>query len=100
MENDTNWDDVIYRLYVDEANRRASLIMSLTNKNISTGTTNYEMTGWIPSNYRPKANKFIQGYRGNNNLFYAFHNGNIGVSNLTSSTQTNVTLSAQIDWNY
>ena len=100
VKKGSNWSGVDYTLYVDEANRNATLSMTLTNKNIASGTSNYEMTGWIPSKYRPHSQKFIQGYRGNNNLFYVFYDGRIGVANLTSSTQTNVTISAQIDWNY
>ena len=100
IKDTSQWSDVTYKLYVDESTRSATLQMVITNKNIASGMSNYEMTGWIPSQYRPKSNKFSHGYRGNNNLFYAWSNGNIGVSNLTSSTQTGVYLSCQIDWNY
>lgn len=100
IKDTSQWSDVTYELYVDESSHSATLKIVIENKNIASGMSNYEMTGWIPSQYRPKSNKYSQGYRGNNNLFYVWSNGNIGVSNLTSSTQTNTTLSAQIDWNY
>jgi len=100
VKEGSNWSGVTYTLYVDEANRNATLVCNITQKNIASGISNYEMTGWIPSQYRPHSQKFIQGYRGNNNLFYIFYDGRVGVANLTSSTQTGVTLFAQIDWNY
>jgi len=100
IKDTSQWSDVTYELYVDESTHSATLKMGIANKNIAPGMSNYEMTGWIPSDYRPKSNKYSQGYRGNNNLFYVWGNGNIGVSNLTSSTQTGAYLSCQIDWNY
>lgn len=100
VKEGSNWSGVTYTLYVDEANRSATLVCNISNKDIASGVSNYEMTGWIPSQYRPHSQKFIKGYRGNNNVFYIFYDGRVGVSNLTSSVQTGVTLGAQIDWNF
>lgn len=100
VKEGSDWSGVTYTLYVDEANRNATIVCNITNRNIASGNSNYEMTGWIPSQYRPHSQKFSHGYRGNNNLFYVFYDGRVGVANLTSSMQSNVTLGAQIDWNY
>lgn len=100
VKEGSNWSGVNYTLYVDEANRSATLVCNISNKDIASGMSNYEMTGWIPSQYRTHSQKFIKGYRGNNNVFYVFYDGRVGVANLTSSTQTNTSLGAQIDWNY
>ena len=100
VKQGSNWSGVTYTLYVDEANRNATFVANLTSKNIASGLSNYEMANWIPSDYRPKSQKFSQGYRGNNNIIYVWYDGTVGVANLTSSTQTNVNLGCQIDWNY
>lgn len=100
MKDDSNWSGVVYRLFVDEANRNVVFIATISGKSIASGLSNYELSGWIPSKYRPKSQMFSQGYRGYNYTFYVWYDGKIGVANHLSSTQTDVTLSAQISWNY
>lgn len=92
--------NLTYTLYVDETNRHCTLTITGSNISIASGSTNYEVSSFIPLQYRPKGNKFIRLGRTNNILCYMWSNGTVGISNFTSSTLTGQGYNGQIDWNY
>lgn len=91
---------VTYTLYVDEANRHCTLTITGSNISIASGVTNYEISGFVPSDYSPKANKFCRLMRANSFLAYMWTNGTVGISNFNSSSSTGQTMSGQMDWSY
>ena len=91
---------VTYTLYVDEVNRHCTLTITGSNISIASGTTNYEVSNFVPSAYRPKANKFCRLMRSNNILCYMWNSGTIGISNFASNTATGLSMSGQMDWSY
>lgn len=96
--SDTN--NLTYRLYVDEVNRHCSLTVTGSGISVASGTTNYEVSNFVPSKYTPISGQFSQLGRSNNALAYIWNNGTIGIANLSSSTLTNQSFGGQFDWNY
>ena len=92
--------NLTYTLYADETNRHCSLTITGSSISIASGNANYELTGWIPSEYRPKTNKFTMLNRSQYFQFYAWNNGTIGISNFASTTQSGQGFGGELDWNY
>ena len=92
--------NLTYTLYVDEVNRHCVLTITGSNISIPSGTTNYEVDNFVPSDYRPKATQFCRLMRSNSFLAYMWANGTVGISNFNSSTSTGQTMSGQMDWSY
>ena len=93
--------NLTYTLYVDEINRQCSLTIIGSSIGISTGSTNYEAPNFVPTEYRPKANKFTRVGRTNNMLAYMWgNNGTVGIANMTNATLSGQTLNGQMDWSY
>lgn len=99
-ENAGSSTPVTYTLFVDEANRHCSLTIKGNGVGIASGASNYEISGFVPSEYRSNGNKFSGLVRGNILLAYMWNNGTVGISNLASSSSSGVNLNGQIDWNY
>lgn len=93
-------NNLTYTLYVDETNRHCTLTITGSSISIASGGANYEKTNWIPSDYRPKGNKFTMLNRSQYFQFYAWSNGTIGISNFASSTKSGQSFGGEIDWNY
>ena len=89
-----------YTLYVDGASRTAQFEIKGTGKDIAVGQANYEQSGWVPSNYRPKNNLFTFISRNQHIYLYLWNNGTVGLTNWASSMQSNQEFQAVIQWEY
>ena len=93
-------NNLTYTHYVDEANRHCTLTISGSNISIPSGTTNYEVANFVPSEYRTKTSKFTRVGRSNSILAYMWNTGTVGVANLASGALSSQGLGGQMDWNY
>lgn len=89
-----------YVLYVDGSSRTAQLTFTASGFSIASGLSNYEITSFVPSEYRPVQNMYSSISRTQNILFYLWNNGTVGLANFTSSTLTNQNASCLIRWEY
>lgn len=96
--SDTN--NLTYTLYVDEVNRNCTLTLTSSDTSIANGVSNYEVSRFVPAQYRSKSSKFQRVGRTNAYLLYMWNNGSVGIANLSGSSQSGQAFNAQIDWNY
>lgn len=97
------WSSTInltYTLYVDEANRHCTVTINGSGISISSGLENYEVTNFVPTEYRSKGNKYFEVARTNNFRGYMWSTGTIGISNFATTTQTGQRFGGEMDWNY
>lgn len=89
-----------YVLYVDESSKTAQLTFTASDFSIASGLSNYEITSFVPSEYRPAHNLYSNISRTQNLLFYLWNNGTVGLSNFTSSLLNNQNASCLLQWEY
>ena len=96
----TGPQNVRYTCLVDESSRTAQLVFYGSGFSIASGQSNYEVSSFIPSEYRPSHNLFSSIGRTQNLLFYLWSNGTVGLSNFHTSTLTNQNASCLLQWEY
>ena len=93
-------NNLTYTLYVDESSKIAVLTIYGSNINVASGISNYEVSGFVPSEYRPKLGTYSRLGRSNNILAYCWGDGGVGIANFYSSTLTGQNFGGQIEWHY
>lgn len=93
-------NNLTYTLYVDDSSKIAVLTIYGTDISVASGTSNYEVSGFIPNDYLPMMGKYTRLGRSNNVLAYCWGNGGVGISNFTSSVLNGQNFGGQIDWHY
>lgn len=88
-----------YALYVDESTRQARILLHFNGETITSGTEQYEIPGFVPTEYCPSKNVVAPVDRWNNFDFYMWTGGTIGMMNNTGSTKT-INSDVQIDYTF
>lgn len=88
-----------YSLYVDESTRQARMHLHFTGENVTSGTGQYAVTSFVPTEYRPPKNLNHPVDRWNNVDFYMWSDGTVGVLNNTGSAMT-LTNDVQVDYTF
>lgn len=89
-----------YVLYVDGSSRTAQLTFNASGFSISSGLSNYVITSFVPSEYRPVQDMYSKIARVQSLLFYLWSDGTVGLANFNSSTLTNQVGSCLLQWEY
>ena len=88
-----------YTLYVDETTRQARIHLHFNGESLTSGTGQYEVTGFVPTEYCPPKNVIAPLDRWNDFDFYLWSGGTIGVLNNSGSTKT-ITVDVQVDYTF
>lgn len=88
-----------YSLYVDESTRQARVQLHFTGESVTSGTGQYEVDSFVPTEYCPPKNLNHPVDRWNHVNFYMWSGGTVGVLNNTGSTMT-LTIDVQVDYTF
>ena len=88
-----------YSLFVDESTRQARINLHFNGETITSGTGQYDVTGFVPTEYCPPKNVIAPIDRWNDFDFYLWSDGTIGVLNNSGSTKT-LTTDVQVDYTF
>ena len=88
-----------YALYVDKSSRQARIHLHFDNESITSGSGQYVVSSFVPSEYCPPKNINHPVDRWNNFDFYLWSGGTCGMLNNTNSTK-DLTIDVQVDYTF
>lgn len=93
-------NQVTYTLYANAISHIAILTIDGTDFSIANNNSNYEISSFVPTGYRPIQNCFTLGARTTNLICYLWNSGTVGIANVSGSSLSNQSFQAQITYAY